>query len=102
MKYFEIQESKVMYLKSDGRREQIDKITKEDLLMILNEALKSDFEFDDYQESLIANQVHNIIYSSIHKKLIEYIANKDIINNEVNSLYESAFEKYCKVWSNNN
>lgn len=44
----------------------IDKITKESILSLINIVLdKDDIEMDEYNEALLANKAHQIIYRSI-------------------------------------
>lgn len=95
MKYFEIRDNNVYFFNEKAERIAIDKITKEDLLFLINQALKDDFEFDKYDSDNIGNQVHNIIYKNIEKKFSEFISQKSEIIDEVNNLYKDAINKYC-------
>ena len=93
MKYLEIKDNKGFYW--DGIiYQEIDKISKEALLKLLNFAEEDSFEMDKYQETLLANKAHQIIYENIYNKLNEFLANKDQFKNEVERLYKEAIGKY--------
>jgi hypothetical protein len=56
-------------LGDSGQYNTVDKITKEDLLRLVNLTLKDDVEFDEYDENAIKNKAHQIVYKSIVEKL---------------------------------
>lgn len=102
MKYLEIKKSNV-YFKSKGTEiKPIDEISKEDILFIMEKSLEEDFEYDTYDNSLIQNQVHNIIYKDISKKLESFMANKKKMEEEINSQYKEAWDKYCSDLDDDN
>ena len=91
MKYLKIEGKKGLYW--DGSQyKEIDKINKDDLLILLNSAEKDDFELDPYEESLIGNRAHQIIYENIYNKLKQF--DKDQFKKEVDKLYKMAINKY--------
>lgn len=94
MKYFRINNNKVYFINKENNEQELDQITKEDLLFLINKAFSDDFEFDQYDSDMIKNQAHNVIYKNIEKKFSEFISQKDEINDEVNNLYKAAIDKY--------
>jgi len=97
MKYLKIENSKGFYLKSwenENSWVDIDKITKEDLLKLLEIAVSSDFEIEGYNDKLIAHKAHQIIYKSISEKFSDLIENKTQFIDECDSVYKEAITKY--------
>lgn len=96
MKILEIKDSKGFF-SLDGRQwTAIDEINKENLMILVNLVLKSSVEMDKYNEENIGNQAHQIIYKSIHEKLMALQDNKDKFKDESDRLYLEAIEKYQK------
>jgi len=100
MKFLKIENSKGFFFKS--REEvnnwvEIDKITKEDLFDLLDKAISSEFEMDEYQESDISHKAHQIVYKSIFEKFSTLISNKSKFKDECDSQYKSALEKYKTI-----
>ena len=95
MKYLEIKNNNVYYVDLEGKKNPIDKITKEDLLYLINKSLEDNFEYDIYESDKIGNQVHNIIYKSIESKIKDFISHKLEIKDEISNTYKDAINKYC-------
>ena len=93
MKYLEIKNNKGYYWDGSGYQE-IDKINKDGLLVLLNAAELDDFDLDPYDESLLANKAHQVIYENIHSKFEQFLNDKNQFKAEVDSLYEGAINKY--------
>lgn len=97
MKYLKIEKDKGFYLKDKNQPEtwtEIDQIGKEDLLRLLDYATNENFELDSYDEKLIANKAHQIIYKHLSEKFKSFLLNKDRFRDEANNLYKEAIEKY--------
>lgn len=97
MKYLKIDKDKAFYLKDKNQPdnwEEIDKIGKEDLLKLLDYATNEEFELDSYEETLLANKAHQIIYKHLFEKFASFLSNKDRFKDEANNLYKEAIEKY--------
>lgn len=98
MKYLKINDNKAFFClmpESDSPAwNEIDSIKKDDLMTLLNKAIGSDFEMDEYVEELLANKAHQIIYKRLFEKFTELIAKKDMFNDELENTYKSALEKY--------
>lgn len=95
MKYLEIRNNNVYFKNEDMKLKPLDEISKEDILYILEKSLEKEFEYDAYDDSLIQNQVHNIIYKDISKKLGAFIASKEKMKEEIDAQYKEAWDKYC-------
>lgn len=96
MKYLEINNNKVFFLNKSGEKKTIDLISKEDIMYILEKSVEKNFEFDLYDDAKIGNQVHNIIYKEISKKIQNMIESREDLNDDVDSLYRDEWQKYCK------
>lgn len=97
MKFLKIEDNKGFFLKDKNLPliwTEIDQIVKEDLLKLLEDAASEDFDIDAYDENLIANKAHQIIYKHLAEKLSTFLSNKDRFKDEANSLYKDAIEKY--------
>jgi len=94
MKYLKIENNKGHYLTSSSQWVEIDKISKEDLMFLLNKAVSEEFEMDEYLEENIGHKAHQIVYKSIHEKFSELVENKNVFKDECDSMFKSAVEKY--------
>src|SRR5699024_2099196 len=94
MKYLKIENNKGHYLATSGQWTEIDKISKEDLMFLLNKVISEDFEMDEYLEENIGHKAHQIVYKSINEKFSELIDNKNVFKDECDSMFKTAIEKY--------
>lgn len=97
MKYLKIDDNKgyfLQYKESTPEWIEIDRISKDSLLSLLNLAISEDFEMDTYDEAKLANKAHQIIYKSIAEKFIDLIAIKSKFKDDSESHYKEALEKY--------
>jgi len=93
MKYLKIDNNKGFYW--DGSEyQEIDKINKDALLELLNAAETDEFEMDVYNEDLLGNKAHQVIYQNVHSKLEQFLSDKDQFKTEVDNLYKEAVGKY--------
>lgn len=93
MKYLKIEDDKCLYW--DGKvYQEIDKINKDGLLVLLNAAETNNFEMDAYSEGLIKNKAHQVIYENIYSKFEQFLNEKDQFKKEVDCLYMDAINKY--------
>lgn len=96
MKYLKIDNNKGFY-RIDTTVEnwiELDQINKEHLLSLLKFASADDFEMDEYDDSLLQNPAHNIIYKNIHGKFIDFLSNKTRFQDSVEAMYKTAIDKY--------
>lgn len=94
MKLLKIEDKLGYFLDLKDEYTSVDKITKEDLLRLVDLTLYDDVEFDEYSEENINNQAHQIIYKSILQKLQDLIERKQEFIDESERLYLQHYEKY--------
>lgn len=98
MIYLKIDDNKGFFLRDGGEQEAtwhaIDLITKEDLYFLLKKAVSDDFEMAAYNEQILSNKAHQIIYKNLYEKFIDLEANKTRFKDESDNLYKAALEKY--------
>ena len=94
MKLLKIDNDLGYFLDGSGEFQPIDRITKEDLLSLVNLILKEQVEFDEYDQEKIRNQAHQIVYKSIHEKLQGLKDRKQEFIDESERLYLTEYEKY--------
>ena len=99
MKYLKIEEGKGYFLKEVNEEEAtewmpIDQITKDNLFYLLNRAISSEFEMDQFDELTLSNKAHQIIYRNIFEKFTDLLSNKTRFKDESENLYKAALEKY--------
>jgi hypothetical protein len=96
MRYLKIENSKGFYCLKEDIWQEIDKIGKDDLMSLLDKAIETDFEMDEYKPENITNKAHQIIYKNLYLKLSELLENKCRFKDESEQLFKKAFEKYTK------
>ena len=89
-----IENSKGHYCLEKGKWQEIDKINKDDLLILLDKAIETDFEMDKYEQDKLSNKAHQIIYKNLFDKFTELLENKDRFKDESEQLYKDTIEKY--------
>ena len=97
MKYLIIDKGKGYFINSRDTKEEIDKITKEDILRLLDIATDKDQEFEmdePPEDSNSFNQAHIIIYSHLYKKFNEILQDRDRFLDESTAIYKDALAKY--------
>lgn len=96
MTYLKIENNKGFYRLEATSEDwiEIDQIGKDHLLKLLKIATTSDFVMHEYEDELLQNPAHNIIYRNIHGKFSELLNNKTRFQDSVNSMYRSAIDKY--------
>jgi hypothetical protein len=97
MKYLKITDNKAFFLKDKEQPEdstEIDKNEKDYLMNLLDFATNDDFEMDVFDEAILANKAHQIIYKSIFEKLNIFLTNKDRFKDQTENIYKEELEKY--------
>ena len=95
MKLLMIGDNQGYFLSEDGEGfTTIDRISKEDLLRLVELTLTEDVELDEYDEETIRNQAHQILYRSIFEKLNGLQDRKQEFKDESERLYLTEYEKY--------
>lgn len=94
MKLLKIDGKQGHYRDEKGDFALIDKITKEDLLRLVNLTLSEEVEFDEYNDEDIKNQAHQILYKSISEEIKSLKERKQEFTDESERLYLEDYEKY--------
>lgn len=95
MKLLKIENQCGHYRKSGDSFESIDKVCKEDLLTLVATVLEDgSVEFDEYDEALIKNQAHQIIYKSIFRKLKSLKERRQEFIDQSARLFIDDYERY--------
>lgn len=95
MKLLKIENSCGHFRAEGGNYEPIDKISKEDLLRLVNFTLgEDDVEFDEYEENLVKNHAHQVIYKSVVRKLKSLRERRQEFTDEAARLYLEDYERY--------
>ncbi len=97
MKLLKIENNQGLYLVNDNDYAFLDKITKDDLMRLAEHSLNDDATFDEFDEGLIKNEAHKIIYKSVYDKLKELSERKNEFRDEYERQYLKEYEKYCTV-----
>lgn len=95
MKLLKIEDNLGYYCDNQGEFATVDKITKDDILRLVNLTLsEEEVEFDEYKDDNLKNQAHQIIYKSIFDKLQELKERRKEFKDESDRLYLSEYERY--------
>lgn len=95
MKLLKISENLGQFLAVNGDYSSIDKITKDDLLRLVDSTLgEGEVELDPYDEQAIKNQAHQVIYKSIFQKLTDLSKRKQEFVDESARLFLDEYERY--------
>lgn len=97
MKILKIDNGKGLYFKEPDQWIEIDQIGKEDLLILLEKAISSEFEMGVFDLNDLQNKAHQIIYKHLYQKFNELKDNKNRFKDESEQLYKSAIEKYLEA-----
>ncbi len=100
MQHLKINDNKGFYQIEPNQWKEIDKIDKEDLMLLLDKAIESEFEMDKFEADKISNKAHSIIYRNLYEKFSELSENKNRFKDESELLYKNAFDKYSQIESN--
>lgn len=95
MKHLKIEDQKAFFNRGDNWIVVTD-MTKDDLLNLAHAAIEEDdFETDKYDETLLPNPAHKIIYQQINSQLMELHHRRASFQEEVRNIYKDAYNKYC-------
>ncbi|MCA9044991.1 MAG: hypothetical protein KDA69_11760 [Planctomycetaceae bacterium] len=96
-----IENSQGYFLNKDGHYDAVDKITKEDLLHLVETTLQDpDVSFDEYNVESLKNQAHQIIYKSLFAKLRSLSERREEFQDESDRLFLQDYEKYRQSATN--
>ncbi len=96
MMLLKIEDNKGYYFVTQDKFATVDKITKDDILRLVNLTLdtKSEVEFDEYNDDNLKNRAHQIVYKSIFDKLQGLKERKQEFIDESERQYLTAYESY--------
>lgn len=94
MKLLKIEGDLGYYRDGQGEFAPVDKITKEDILRLVNLTLGEEVEFDEYKDEDLKNHAHQIVYKSIFEKLRELKERRQEFIDESERLYLLEYERY--------
>jgi hypothetical protein len=95
MKLLKIENNNGHFRMKNGDYSPIDKVSKDDLLWLVNVTLtEEDVDFDAYDENMIQNHAHQVIYKSVVRKLQSLRERKQEFVDESARLYLEDYEKY--------
>lgn len=95
MKHLKIEDQKALFMRGKTW-EEVTEMTKEDLLNLAHAAIEEeDFEIDAYDEALLPNPAHKIIYQQITGQLTELHNRRAAFKEEARNIYKDAYSKYC-------
>lgn len=94
MKVLRVKDNQGFFATEKDDFKPIDKISKENLLKLIDLALEQDVELDEYNDLKIRNQAHQIIYKSIYEKLLELKNRKNEFKDKSERLFLSEYERY--------
>ena len=95
MKHLKIDDKKGYFTRGESWIIITD-MTKNDLLNLAHAAIEdADFEMDVFDENLLPNPAHKIIYQQIYGQLTELHNRRDAFLEEARNIYRDAYNKYC-------
>jgi hypothetical protein len=95
MQLLRINENRGYFMKEGGGYEALDKLTKEDLLRLVEDTLTDpQASFDEFQADALQNQAHQIIYRSVYGKLSELADRREEFTDEAERLYLEEYDRY--------
>ncbi len=95
MKHLKIEDQKAYFTRGENWMVVTD-MTKDDLLNLAHAAIEEDdFETDAYNEALLPNPAHKIIYQQINGQLIDLHDRRAAFQEEIRNIYKDAYDKYC-------
>jgi hypothetical protein len=95
MKLLRIDNSAAEFLSKEGEYKFVDKLTKEDLLYLVDLALSDeDASFDEYTEDALKNQAHQVVYKSLLQRLSDLHRRRKDFSDASARLYLAEYERY--------
>lgn len=95
MKLLKIDEGKGYFLGEDSEDQPMDKLTKEDLLRMVDLTLnEEEILFDEYDEDSLHHQAHRIIYKNVYAKLHSLRERRSEFVDESERLFLEEYESY--------
>ena len=85
------------YFLRDGQEIEISEITKEDIYSLIEKIItEPDFEMDTYDDSLLSNPAHKVIYKNLYSHFEDdVIKHRSDYLSMAQKTYKEAYQKYC-------
>jgi hypothetical protein len=96
MKILKIERGNGYYVSGTDQYIEIDKISKDHLLNLINTTLEHEVTFDVYDEESLHNQAHRIVYKNILEKLQDLALRREAFKDESAKWYEKEYERYAQ------
>jgi len=96
MKLLRIENNQGLFLDKEGKVSPVHTLGKKQLLWLVNQTLDDsvEVEYDDYDESQLRNQAHQIIYKSVYEKLVALRKRRKEFVDTSERLFLADYEKY--------
>ena len=95
MKLLRIADNAGEFQAPNGQYRTVDKITKDDLLRLVDLTLREEIvEFDPYDENSLKNQAHQVIYKSVLQKLQDLRSRRQEFVDESARLFLLDYQRY--------
>ena len=96
MKILKIERGNGCYLSGADQYTEIDKITKDHLLELINITLEHEVAFDAYDAQSLHNQAQRIVYRNILEKLQDLASRRQEFKDESDKWYEKEYERFAQ------
>lgn len=96
MKILKIERNNGYFLAGADQYIEVDKITKEHLLDLINATLEHEVTFDPFDEQCLPNQAQRIVYKNVLEKLQDLALRRQEFKDESDQLYEKEYERYSQ------
>lgn len=96
MKLLKVESEQGLFLSENGDYKAIDELTKEDLLRLMRNVLNDEVDFDEYDENLIKNRAHQVVYKSIYQNLLSLKDRKQEYIDDSERLYLDDYKRYTE------
>lgn len=96
MKLLKIEANCGHFLTASGSYEAIDKISKDDLLRMVEVILSQDAELDEYDEAKIKNHAHQVVYKSLYDNLASLKIRKQEFKDDADRMYLPDYKRYTE------
>lgn len=94
MKILKIEDSKGFFSLDGEKWFEIDVLTKDNILTILDLVISGKADMDAYSEETLKQPAHRIIYKNLYNKLNELSSNRNRFKQESELMYRDVLEKY--------
>lgn len=95
MKLLKIDNHLGYFRDEDGSYREIDQITKESLLWILEKVLEGSGELEEYIEDSLKNQAHQVCYKSLYNNLKSLETRRQEFIDESERLFLEDYKRYA-------